>query len=775
MSFLGLSGPFYQPLAEAGVALGLGHGVALEPDYISPWWASAHGHVMAFQCGVDELGVTGHAAFQDPRVSAYERDLREGPGVGSCALAIGEDGRLLQQASATGVSLAGLEIARPTEGKVTNSIRDHGDGCTDEAWVAAKVAVQKRSSMHRRAHPLPMRITFEGDVTCQDNLRRRKLACLQVAFHQGLLDVLHAPTPCRREVGTLSEPTAGMLHFHHAVADGPFSAPRPLMSGSLGVEALMPLPLPVAVAQTLHQTSPRAASWPLLHPRVRLAPGACTARLPLASDHSQEWGYHVVPSDPPALLGKIGPPRPSHISKLGLARVDILPAHLSQYPVVEIPVDQLGLFALDPGKRKQIMRFSVFDQDRHHVHRTASQEWSLGDLVSEAIRSYGEPVRSAQVLEQYMPGLATPQIVLTPQSSRPNELCVPVDMRPFGGRPCTLLLQAGAQAADVIRAALHTCPQGPIFLPPSHDGRDIHLLDARGQVWHELPHDLSQLQWLRISGPGPLEVMAMEEDFTAPSAFPPMGTTTATSTWVGHSVVEHVSFVLTGMGITMRLHPQHVSQVRIADSIADLVMALARQRAMPPRARLVLTAGQPHPLTRRHVTILLLLYPDDHRRHVVLDPSSDGSMAQSISVDARTCPEELVAAVQAREGYVAMVNGCPQAASRRVLYNGTTPRSCVCPPSIVLRRLTGSTSCSLSSAGWLSPSSFRALKGQPSTRLSPWCRLLFGTLSYATCGTVSRSVLNLWASRPLTHRRSLCTEQHMRPRCFTYLGAYARS
>ncbi|OLP77308.1 hypothetical protein AK812_SmicGene42640 [Symbiodinium microadriaticum] len=415
-------------------------------------------------------------------------------------------------------------------------------------------------------------------------------------------------------------------------------------------------------------------------------PVACTAHTPPAVPNEQlpidaesvpchlGWpclrGPITGPTDPPALLGKLGPPRPSHISKLGLARIDLIPAHLLQYPVVEIPVDQLGLFALDPGKPRQVMRFSVFDPDRHHVHRTASQEWSLADLVSEAIRSYGEPVRAAQVLEQQMPGVASPQIVLTPQSARPNELCVPIDMRPFGGRPCTMLLQAGAQAADVIRAALQACPRGPAFLPPFHDERGLYFLDARGQVWHELPHDLSQLQWLRVSSAGPLDVLTAEEDFVAQGALPSAGPTTATSTWVGHSVVEHVSFVLTGMGITLRLHPQHVSQVRIIDSVADLTMALARQRAMPPRARLVLTAGQPHPQTRRHVTILLLLYPEDHRRHVVLDPSSDGSMAQSISVDARTCPEELVAAAQAREGYVAFVNGCPQAASRRVLYNG---------------------------------------------------------------------------------------------------------
>ena len=650
--------------------MGFEHGVASEPDFVSPWRAGAQGLVMAFQFGIEELGVTGHVEFQDPRISAFERDLQANCVLESSVSAIGRDGRLLQQVSATGVSLAGLEIARPAEGKATYSVHLDTDGCAAEARVADKVVVQKCSSLHRRAHPMPMRVTFEGDVTCQDNLRRRKIARLQADFHQGLLVALHAPTPCCRKVGTLSEPTADFLPLWRSFEDGPSCSARPLPLGLPGSAALTSLPLPAVVDQFLSPTSDQDALQLPLHQRVRLAPGACTANLPLAFDHGRTWGHHVMPSDPPALLGKIGPPRPSHISKLSLARVDVLPTHLSQYPVAEIPVDQLGLYALDPGKCRQIMRFSVFDQDRHHVHRTASQEWSLSDLVSEAIRSYHEPVRSAQVLEQHMPGLATPQIVLTPQSSRPNELCVPIDMRPFGGRPCTLLLQAGSQAADVVRTALHACPHGPIFLPPSHDGRDLHLLDARGQVWHELPHDLSQLQWLRISGTGPLEVLTTEEDFMSPSASLPMGTTTATSTWVGHSVVEHVSFVLTGMGITIRLHPQHVSQVRIADSIADLVMALARQRAMPPRARLVLTAGQPHPQTRRHVTILLLLYPEDHRRHVVLDPSSDGSMAQSISVDAQTCPEELVAAAQAREGYVAVVNGCPQAASRRVLYNG---------------------------------------------------------------------------------------------------------
>ncbi|CAE7443963.1 unnamed protein product, partial [Symbiodinium sp. CCMP2456] len=349
-----------------------------------------------------------------------------------------------------------------------------------------------------------------------------------------------------------------------------------------------------------------------------------------------------------------------------------MPEHLSRYPVAEIPVDQLGLFALDPGQERQAMRYSVFDRQRHHVHRLAAQSWSISDLVSEAIRSCSEGTKAAQVLELHLPGVATPQIVLTPATATQQQLCVPIDMRPFGGRPCTLLLTAGAPSQDVIQQALQTCPAGPVFLPPAQDGRDLFLVDARGQVWYELPADLSQLQWLRISGQQPLDALVTEQDFFAPSAHAvrTAASSTTTSTWVGHSVVEHVSFVMAGLGITIRLHPQHVSQVSVPDSIADLVMALARQRALPPRTRIVLTAAQPHPLTRKHVTILFLLFPEDHRRHVILDPSADGSMAQSISIDPNSRPEELVAAAQAREGYIATVNGCPRAASRRVLYNG---------------------------------------------------------------------------------------------------------
>ena len=349
--------------------------------------------------------------------------------------------------------------------------------------------------------------------------------------------------------------------------------------------------------------------------------------------------------------------------------VTVLPEHLARYPVNEIPLDQLGLFALEPGNPRRQLRFSVFGRQRHHVHRTAAYGWSLQDLVAEAVRTAGERIRCVQIIANHMPDLMVPQLVLTPEAALPTHHCVPLDMRAFGGRPCTLLLKPGMSTQDVIREAVGLCPGGPLFTPPAPD-QEYFLVDAQGGVWDELPADLTQLQWLRLcshqQGFNVGAAMALE-----PEPHHPEASTTTTATWTqGHDKVEYVSFVLAGLGITVRLHPQHIAQVRVPDSLADLIMAIARQRQLPARARIVIAAAQPIPLTPQHITIIFTLYPDDARRHLILDPSADGSMAQGISVDDNAWPDELLGPAQARQGFVIAVNGVTHAAVWRVLHNG---------------------------------------------------------------------------------------------------------
>ena len=357
----------------------------------------------------------------------------------------------------------------------------------------------------------------------------------------------------------------------------------------------------------------------------------------------------TVPADPPSLLGRQGPARPSDISKLCLARVEVIPDYLARFPVSEIPLDQLGLFALEPGSPRRLLRYSVFDRQRHHVHRTASYGWSINDVVAEAVRSADEPIRAVQLITTHMPDLAVPQIVLTPADAAPTELCIPIDLRPHGGRPCTLLLRAGMHAHEVIREALQKCPRGP------------------------LPADLAQIQWLRIVGPQPDRPPEEETVFQHyPHGLLGYGpaTTATTTLTIGHERVQLVSFVLAGLGITVRLHPQHIGLLNVASSVADLIMALARQRKLPPRSRVVIASAQPHPLQLQQVTIVFTLFPEDDRAHIILDPSADGSMVGSVTLDARARPEELVGDAQARQGYVAAINGVTQAAVRRNLCTG---------------------------------------------------------------------------------------------------------
>ncbi|CAE7734509.1 unnamed protein product [Symbiodinium sp. CCMP2592] len=214
----------------------------------------------------------------------------------------------------------------------------------------------------------------------------------------------------------------------------------------------------------------------------------------------------VPPSPPgakevPRSLGKSGPARPSDISRICAGPDTVLPEHLALYPVNAISVDQMGLFAIEPGHSRNPLRFSVFDRLRHHQQRTAANDWTLQDLVTEAVRTAGERIRSVHILTSFLPDLAVPQLVLTPADAAMGHLCVPIDTRPHGGRPCTLLMRPGITAQEVIELACQNCPAGPAFALAC-EPRDCFLVDAQGHIWDELPADLSQLQWLRIQPTG---------------------------------------------------------------------------------------------------------------------------------------------------------------------------------------------------------------------------------------------------------------------------------
>ena len=123
------------------------------------------------------------------------------------------------------------------------------------------------------------------------------------------------------------------------------------------------------------------------------------------------------------LLGKLGPPLPFDMLKLGLTRVGILAGvtcHGTQ--LSRCRRINSAILPWTPATQRKFVNLPVLDRARHHAQRAASQAWSINDLVSEAIRSCSD--HATQVLEQNMPGLAVPQIVLTSTAAGPNQLCV---------------------------------------------------------------------------------------------------------------------------------------------------------------------------------------------------------------------------------------------------------------------------------------------------------------------------------------------------------------
>ena len=272
---------------------------------------------------------------------------------------------------------------------------------------------------------------------------------------------------------------------------------------------------------------------------------------------------------------------------------------------------------------------------------------------------------AVQLLTSGVPGFAEPQFVLT-GAGAPHPV-LPFDLRGLGGPVTALSLAPGVAVEDMVREApsldLSELMQDLLLR------HDLFLQDARGGMHTAIPSEVEHLQWLRLrSRSHPDHGMVCQ--LPPWGGFPSTTSTTSTTTTAMQGGVTTVRLTMTGGGMTVTTAPVPVPQFDIVEELATLLIAMSRSRRLPADAHLVMAATWPLPQENRHFNIPILIYPPGERRHVIFDPSFDGSQIHSMEVQEGTLPEQILSRNQQNLGFAAWVNGAPQSAVRRPLRTG---------------------------------------------------------------------------------------------------------
>ena len=365
--------------------------------------------------------------------------------------------------------------------------------------------------------------------------------------------------------------------------------------------------------------------------------GACRGGAPSVSAHPDSTRCPGMQA-PPGLLGQMRPPRPSEIAHIRLRAVDAQPASLLQYPLSEVPLGQLKVLSKPDDSEGSIRRYTCLDRLFHVATRRAAEDWTLADYVADAISSNPENVRSARVLLPPLANLHEPQVVLTASALPLGHFVIPIDMRALGGKICCLEARPFMDGQDLINTLMQACGRPPALAIQAAHAHALFLQDPLGQVWEQLPGDISELGWLRLQ----LDFTRLPAELLADLR--PAGGTTSTTTGALPLVSQgtNVVFMLTGCGATIWSIPQLISTVNVQQNIQELVQALGLRGTIPERAQLQVTAACPLSRVAGVSTVTLLCHPADDDVHIVYDASTDGSLAHAMTVNPGTMPRDVM-------------------------------------------------------------------------------------------------------------------------------------
>ena len=256
--------------------------------------------------------------------------------------------------------------------------------------------------------------------------------------------------------------------------------------------------------------------------------------------------------------------------------------------------------------------------------------------------------------------------MLTASALPLGHFVVPIDMRALGGKICCLETRPFMDASDLINTLMQACGRPPAIAIQAAHAQALSLQDPLGQVWEQLPADVSELGWLRLQ----LDYTRLPADLLAELRPAPGTTSTTTGALPLVSQGPNVVFMLTECGATIWSIPQLISTVNAQQNIQELAQALGLRGTIPELAQLQVTAACPLSRVAGVSTVTLLGHPADGDVHIVYDASTDGSLAHAMTVNPGTMPRDVMMPAQLDRGLIVTVNGVPMTAQHRPLVTG---------------------------------------------------------------------------------------------------------
>ena len=221
---------------------------------------------------------------------------------------------------------------------------------------------------------------------------------------------------------------------------------------------------------------------------------------------------------------------PSTIAYMRAERVTYVPDHID-HTMLTWPLPSLPIVWQSTQDETGARQFTVLEAGGRPRLRACSDEWTLHDMVTDAIASARQSVRSVQIIERPLTGLPRPQLVLTHASADQQALAVPLDFRRSHGWIITSHILPVATLDEMPALGPPGVPR-----PAELDFQQrplVALLDSAGHRHEIVSAPLHRYEWFTPV----FEVLA-----TGPASLPLVALTSSTTTSTTTTPIDHGLF-----------------------------------------------------------------------------------------------------------------------------------------------------------------------------------------------------------------------------------------
>ncbi|CAE7525428.1 CACNA1S [Symbiodinium sp. CCMP2592] len=200
-----------------------------------------------------------------------------------------------------------------------------------------------------------------------------------------------------------------------------------------------------------------------------------------------------------ALQGVAGRSRP--LLPAVLQNLDLRPTGLHLSAAFHVRVTA---FRMIPALRVQrsdpsdSVSYTVFVAGHDPIRAQEHAHWTLQDYFRDGTNFAEASLHGMQLLMSSLPGLPTPQLVLSEGANIGNARTVPIDLRAHKQGVLPLLLRPGTSSSELIEQVVAGAPAlRHDILNPLAQHR-FFFRDAHGAVRTVLPEDIASVQWLEL-------------------------------------------------------------------------------------------------------------------------------------------------------------------------------------------------------------------------------------------------------------------------------------